>query len=75
MLTIVEIRNGLENMAVGVERLWPTDPTVGVPVTVRIQNDLRVNEVPRGYALIQSLAKSGSSCHDRKEHLLLSGVL
>ena len=49
-----------------------TDLTVGVPV--RVQNDLCVDEVPGGYALIQSLAKSGSSCHGRNEHLWLSGA-
>ena len=31
-LTIFEIRDGFQGVAVGVERLWLIDPTGGVPV-------------------------------------------
>ena len=49
-------------MTVGVERLWPTDATGGVPV--RVQDDLRVDKIPGGDSLVQSLEKSESSRHD-----------
>ena len=32
VLTIVEVRNSLQNVAAGVEGPWPTDPTEGVSV-------------------------------------------
>ena len=48
-------------MAVGVERLWPTDATGGVPV--RVQDDLRVDKVPGGDSLVQTPEKSNSSRH------------
>jgi len=44
-LTAIEIRDCFQNVAVGVERLWPTDPTGGVPMG--IQDDLGVDEIPR----------------------------
>jgi len=60
-LTIIKVGDCFENVAIGVERLWPTDPTGGVPV--RIQEDLGVDEIPGGDPLVQSLAKSRGGCH------------
>ena len=48
-------------MAVGVECLWPADPTGGVPV--RVQDDFGVYKVPGRDSLVQSLAKSRGSRH------------
>lgn len=56
---VLKVRNSLQNVTVGVEYLWPTDVTRGVPV--RVQDYLRVNETPRENALVESLAQSGSS--------------
>jgi len=61
MLTIIEVRDGFQNVAVGIERLWPTDTTGGVPV--RVQDNLRVYKVPGGDSLVQSTEKSDSSRH------------
>ena len=44
------------------EDLWLEDSTRGV--SARVQDDLGVNEVPGGYSFVQSLAKSGSGCHE-----------
>jgi len=51
-------------VAIGVERFGPADPTRGV--SVGVQNDLGIDEVPGGDSLVQSLAKSSSSRHVRK---------
>ena len=59
--TIVKVGDCFENMAVCVERLLPVDSTGRVPV--RIQDDLGVDEIPGGYSLVQSLAKSSGSRH------------
>ena len=59
--TMVEVRDGFKNEAVGVECLWPTDFTGRVPV--RVQDDLGIDEIPGGDSLIQSFAKSRGSCH------------
>ena len=61
VLTVVKIRDCLQNVAAGVESLWPTDPTRGV--SVRVQDDLRVDEVPGGDSSVQSLAESSGSRH------------
>ena len=61
VLTIVKVRDCLQNVAAGIEGLWITDPTGGV--SVRVQDDLRVDKVPGGDSSIQSLAKSNSSRH------------
>ena len=42
-LTVVKRRDRLEDMTVGVERLWPTDSTRRVPM--RVQDDFGVDEV------------------------------
>jgi hypothetical protein len=49
-LTIVKVRDCFQGVAVGVESLWPTDPTGGVPV--RVQDNLGVDEVPGGNPLV-----------------------
>ena len=59
--TIVEVRNRLQNVAAGVEGLWPTDPTGGV--SVRVQDNLCVDKVSGRDSLVQSLAKSSGSRH------------
>ena len=56
-------------MAVSVERLRPTDPTGRVPV--RVQDELCVDEGPRGDSLVQNLTKSNSGCHGCK---MIEGV-
>ena len=48
--TVVKVRDCLQDMAIGVESFWPTDPAGGVPV--RIQDDLSVDEVTGGDPLI-----------------------
>jgi len=49
-LTIVKVRDCSQDVAAGVERLWPTDSTGGVPM--RVQDDLGVDEAPRGDSLV-----------------------
>ena len=61
VLTIVKVRDCLQNVAAGVEGLRSTDPTRGVPV--RIHDDLCVDEVPGGDSSIQSLAERSCSRH------------
>ena len=63
-LTIFEVGDCLQDVAVDVERLWTTDSTGGVPA--RVQDDLGVDEVPGRYSLVQGLAESSSSCHIRR---------
>ena len=60
-LTTVEVRDCFQDMAGGIERLRSTDPTGGIPM--RVQDDLGVDEVPRGDSLVQSLAKSSGGSH------------
>ena len=60
-LTIVKVRDGFENVTVCVERLWPADPA-GI-VSVGIQNNFGVDEIPRGYSLVQGLTESRSGRH------------
>jgi len=60
-LTIVEVRNGFQDVAVGVKSLWSADSTGGVPV--RVQDDLGVDEITGGDSLVKSLAKSDGGCH------------
>jgi len=60
-LTIVKIRDCLQDMAVGVEGLWSTDPTGGV--SVRVQDNLCVDKVPGGDSLVQGLTKSSGGRH------------
>ena len=60
-LTIVKVGNCLQDTAVGIERLWPTNTTGVIPV--RIQDDFGVDKVPRGYPSVQSFAKRSSCRH------------
>ena len=62
VLTVVKVRDSLQNVAAGVEGLRPTDPTRGV--SERVQDELRVDEVPGGDSSVQSLAEC--SGRDRK---------
>ena len=64
--TIVEVGDRLQNVAVGVERFWPTD-TTGIGIPVRIQDDLGIDEVSRGNASVQNLAKSSNGHHVCRE--------
>lgn len=57
------MRDGLQNVAAGVEHFRPRDFTTGG--FVGVQNDLGVDKYTGGDPLIQSLAKSGGSCHVR----------
>ena len=61
LLTIVEVRDGPQDTAVGVERLRLTDLTG--EVSARVQDDLCVDKISRGYPLVQSLAESSGGCH------------
>ncbi len=62
VLTIIKVRDGFQDVAVGIERLRPTDPvTGGIPMGV--QDNLGIDEIPRGDSLVQSLAKSSGSRH------------
>jgi len=60
-LTIVKVRDSLQDVAVGIKGLRPTDLTGGIPM--RVQDDLGVDEAPGGNSLVQSLAKSSSGRH------------
>ena len=61
VLTVVEARDCLQDMAIGVERSWPADATGGV--LVRIQSDLGIDEIARGDPVVQSFAKRGGGGH------------
>ena len=61
LLTIVEVRESLQDTTVGVERLRLTDLTGRVPA--RVQDDLCVNKISGGYSLVQSLAESSGCRH------------
>ena len=53
--TVVEVRDCLQDMAIGVESFWPTDSTGDV--SVRVQDDLGIDKVAGGDPVVQSLAK------------------
>ena len=53
--TVVEVRDCLQHMAIGVESFWPTDSTGDI--SVRVQDDLGIDEVAGGDPVVQSLAK------------------
>ena len=59
--TVVEIRDCLQDMAVGVKMFWPIDAARGVPA--RVQDDLRVDKVTRGDPVVQSLAERNGGGH------------
>ena len=59
--TVVEVRDCLQDMAIGVERSWPADATGGV--LVRIQSDLGIDEIARGDPVVQSFAKRSGGGH------------
>ena len=63
-LTIVKIRDCLQDMAVGVKALWSTDPTRGV--SVGVQDNLCIDKVPGGDSLVQGFTKSSSGRHVSK---------
>jgi len=63
-LTIVKIRDRLQDMAVSVEGLWSTDPTGGV--SVRVQDNLCVDKIPGGKTLVQRLTESSGGRHVSK---------
>jgi hypothetical protein len=52
VITVIKVRDGLQNVAAGVEGLRPTDPTGEVPV--RVYDDLCVDEFPGGDSLVSS---------------------
>jgi len=60
-LTMVEIRDGFQNMAVGIQCLRSTDPARRVPA--REQDDLGVYERPRADAVVQCLAEGKCGGH------------
>lgn len=60
-LTISKVRDGFEDITVGVESPWATDSTGRIPV--RVQEDLGVGETPRGDPLVQGLAESWGGRH------------
>ena len=53
--TVVEVRDRLQDVAIGVESFWPTDSTGDV--SVRVQDDLGIDKVTGGDPVVQSLAK------------------
>ena len=59
--TVVEVRYCLQHMTIGVKGFWPTDSTGDV--SVRVQDDLGVDEVPRGDSLVESFAKRNGGGH------------
>ena len=59
--TVVEVWNCLQDMAVGIEGFWSTDSTGDV--SVRVQDDLGVDEVPGGGSLVESFAKRNCGGH------------
>ena len=61
ILTVVKVRDCLQDMAIGVESSWPTDSTRGVPV--RVQDDLGIDKVAGGDSLVQGLAKRDCGDH------------
>ena len=63
-LTVIEVRECFQNVAVCVERPWLTYSTGGV--SARVQDNLRVDEIPGGYSFAQSLAESRGGRHIRR---------
>ena len=61
VLTIVEIRDGSQNVAARVQRLGFAGSARGAPA--REKDDLGVDECPRGEALVQGLAERKCGCH------------
>ena len=59
--TVVEVWDCLQDVAIGVESFRPTDSTS--EVSVRVQNNLGIDEVTGGDSLVQSLAKRNGSGH------------
>ena len=59
--TVVEVWYCLQDMAIGVEGFWPKDSTGDV--SVRVQDDLGIDEVPRGDSLVESFAKRNCGGH------------
>ena len=57
ILTVFEVRNGLEGQTVGIQRSWSTDFPGRVPA--RKQVEFGVNEDPRCHRIAQSATKSG----------------
>ena len=53
--TVIEVRDCLQDVAIGVESFWPTDSTGDV--SVRVQDDLGIDKVTGGDPVVQSLAK------------------
>lgn len=61
LLTVIEIRDRLQNVAVSVKSSWPANSTRWVPV--RVEDDFSVDEDPGGYSLIQGHSKSSDGRH------------
>ena len=59
--TVFEVRYCLHDMAVGVEDFRPTDSTGDV--SVRVQDDLGIDKVPRGDSPVESFAKRNGGGH------------
>ena len=59
--TVVEVRDCLQHMAIGVESFWPTNSTRDV--SVRVQDDLGIDKVAGGDPVVQSLAKRNGGGH------------
>ena len=55
VLTVIEVRDCLQDVAIGVESFWPTNSTGDV--SVRVQDDLGIDKVAGGDPVVQSLAK------------------
>ena len=59
--TVVEVWYCLQDMAIGVEDFWPTDSTGDV--SERVQDDLGIDEVPKGDSPVESFAKRNCGGH------------
>ena len=60
-LTIVEIRDGSQNMAARIERLWSANPPGGIPT--REQDNFRVGERSRSDSIVQCLTEGKCGGH------------
>jgi len=60
---VVKVRHCPQDVAVGIDCFWPTDSSGGV--SVRVEDEFGVDEIPRRYSLVQGFAKSSSSRHTR----------
>ena len=49
-LTVLKVRDFLQDKAIGIERLWAANATGGIPV--RVQDDLGVDKGPGGNSLV-----------------------